>query len=88
LSQDVLGGTDAGLSNLTAFKNNYFLHAIRLNHPTASDERVKSGMNLRGTNANITFKTEGVEANVVQHLWAGHTSVLLVKPYKQLQVNI
>jgi hypothetical protein len=68
------------------FKENYFLHAIRLNHPTASDERVKSGMNLRGTNANITFNTVGTEDNVVQHLWAGHTSVLRVKPYKQLEV--
>jgi hypothetical protein len=86
LSQDVLGGTDAGLSNLSGFKNNYFLHAIRLNHPTASDERVKSGMNLRGTNATITFNTEGVESNTIRHLWAGHTSVLRVKPYKQLEV--
>jgi hypothetical protein len=86
LSQDVLGGTDAGLSNLTGFRNNYFMHAIRLNHPTASDDRVKCGMNLLGTNASITFRTVGNEANVVQHLWAGHTSVLQVKPYKQLQV--
>jgi hypothetical protein len=88
LSQDVLGGTDAGLSNLTGFKNNYLLHTIRLNHPTASDERVKSGMNLRGTNATITFNTSGSEANTVRHLWAGHTSVLRVKPYKQLEIVI
>jgi hypothetical protein len=86
LSQDVLGGTDTGLSNLAGFKSNYFIHAIRLNHPTSSDEGVKSGMNLRGTNATITFNTEGEEANTIRHLWAGHTSVLRVKPYKQLKV--
>jgi hypothetical protein len=86
ISQDVLGGTDVGLNSLDDFKQDYFLHAIRLNHPVASDERVKCGMNLRGTNANITFNTVGNEDNVVHHLWAGHTSVLRVKPYKQLEV--
>jgi hypothetical protein len=86
LSQDVLGGTDSNLNSLDNFKKNYFLHAIRLSHPTTSDERVKSGMSLRGTNASITFETDGTEDNVVQHVWAGHTCVLKVKPYKQLEV--
>lgn len=86
LSQDVLGGTDEGLNSLTRFKETYFLHAIRLNHPTATDERVKSSMNLRGTNATITFTTEGVEADITHRLWAGYTSVLRVAPYKQLEV--
>ena len=89
LAVDTLGGTDAGLSNLSAFTNKYFIHALRLNHPTSSDERVMSGLNLRGTNASIQYRTTGTnnKANIMPHLFCGHTQVLNVGPYKQIQVS-
>jgi hypothetical protein len=87
LATDTLGGTDPNLKNLTTFRNKYFIHALRLNHPTSSDERVLSGMNLRGTNASIQYKTTGNEANVVPHLFCGQTQVMNVGAYKQIQVN-
>lgn len=85
IHQDILGGTENDLDSLEKFKTKYFMHGLKLNHPSSSEERFKSGMNLRGTNSTITFNTKGNEANVVRHLWCGHTSVLLVKPYKQVE---
>jgi hypothetical protein len=86
LSQDILGSGTPNLDTPAEWKNNYFVHAVRFSHPTASDERIRSGLNLRGTNSTLTWKTYGSEANIVPHVWAGITSVLRVKPYKQLEV--
>jgi hypothetical protein len=44
-------------------------------------------MSLKGTTAQIAFKTTGTEANIVPHVWAGHTSELLVGPYKSISVR-
>jgi hypothetical protein len=87
LSQDVLGACDATLSNLTNWQNSAFMHALRLNHPVGSDERVRSGLNLKGTNSTIQFVTEGTETNVVPMLFAGSTAVLKVGAYKQIELS-
>lgn len=86
LSQDSLGASDPAMSNLTNFRDNMFCHMVKLNHNTATDERVKSGLNLRGTNATISYTTTGTEGNITPHLFAGYTSVLRVEPFKQLSV--
>jgi hypothetical protein len=86
LSQDVVGACDIMLSSYSNYRDNGFCHFLRLNHATAQDERVKSGLNLRGTNSTISWTTTGTEANITPYLFAGKTSVLQVKDFKQLNV--
>lgn len=87
LSVDTLGSCEATLSNEANWLNNAFTDMLRLSHPVGSDERVKSGMNLKGTSAQVAFQTKGTEASVVPQVWAGYTSELLVGPYKSISVR-
>lgn len=86
LAQDTVGACDSVLDSLTKYQNSFFWHALRLNHPTASDERVRSGLNLRGTNSTISYSTDGSDANITPYLFAACTSVLQVRDFKQLNV--
>jgi hypothetical protein len=87
LSVDTLGSCEATLSNESNWLNNAYTHMLRLSHPTGSDERVKSGTNLKGSTAQVSFQTKGTENAVVPHVWAGYTSELLVGPYKSISVR-
>ena len=88
VANDANGGSDTNCQSLSAYTNDFFFHMLRLNHPTGTDERVRSGLNLRGTNSTISFTTEAstAEAGITPYLYAGHTSVLEIKPFKQIQL--
>ena len=95
LSQDALGAPDtcggtSGLDNniitLADWQASQFTSVLRLNHPTSGEDRVKSGLNLLGTNATIAFETNGTEASITPVLFAGMTKVVEVGKFKQLNV--
>lgn len=97
LSQDTLGGIDSDIiaGNVapadlaTKWKTNFFTAACRLDHPTASDERIVSGINCLGTNAQITFDTTAAQgAGAINNalLFAKTTSILRVGSGKALEI--
>lgn len=90
VANDVTTGCDPKINSLTNYTNKFFMHAIRLNHPSSSDERYRCGLNLKGTNAAVSFSTVAKsgrnEAGITPMLYAGMTSVLEVKPFKVINV--
>jgi hypothetical protein len=86
VAQDSVGAADPNMNTFAKWRDSFFAHFMRLSHPTASDERVRSGLNLRGTQTTIAYTTSGTVANVIPHLFAGCTSILQVKAFKQLEV--
>ena len=93
LNEDVVGQLDdcfqyGGSNAPLGFWQNYaFAHATRFNHPVASDERVISGMDTRGTQGSIRFQINGSGgSNIVPLLLANCTGVLNVGAYRSISV--
>ena len=78
-------GTNAVIS-MQDWQDNQFFSVLRLNHPSSPDDRLKSGVNLIGTNSVIGWETQGSEANITPTLVALVTKELEVFPFKQLNV--
>jgi hypothetical protein len=86
LAQDTVGQSHSTLSNMTNWQGNAYTAMVQLNHKVGADERLRSGLNLKGTNSQIGFTLKGTESSIQPILYAGHTAVLRVLPYKQIQV--
>jgi hypothetical protein len=87
ISPDVFGddGTASVITD-AQWLENHFIVTHRFNHPTSADDRLKSGVNLLGTNASVSFKSDGTENNVVPVLFAVMTKELEIYPFKQLNI--
>lgn len=86
MAQETVGGGDKNMNSLANWQNKFYSHIVRLNHPHSSDDRIKSGIDLRGTNAQVLWTTNGTDSNVIPFLFLGMTSVLEVGSFKQLNV--
>jgi hypothetical protein len=86
MSQDTLGWLDAGMSSLSNFQNAYFTKINRYNHATPADERWVSGIDTRGTMAQIRGELNGTTGSVNPYLFVQCTGTLRVKAFRQVDV--
>jgi hypothetical protein len=86
MSQDTLGWLDAGMSSLANFQNKFFTNIVRFNHGTPADERYVSGVDTRGTMAQIRGELNGTTGSVNPYLFCQCTGVLRVKSFRQIDV--
>ena len=86
VSQDVLGATDASMSNLTNWSSNYWLHAHSWSYPDTEDAHRLVGLSGRGNQILGTFETTGSGSNMLPLVFLKGKSVLRVGASKMVEV--
>lgn len=86
---DLVGGGDSGLRTFSNWQNHYWAHVYRFNHiPDAGDDnRLISGLNTLGANAQGSWTTTGTATNVWPTVFVKTTSTLAVGASRQLEVR-
>ena len=90
INQSSLGGADKNLNSYERYRDNFFAHCIRLNHPETEGSWT-CGMDTRGAAVSMAYNTQGgptTTEGVYPLVFVGCTSTLYVGAFKQLQVSL
>jgi hypothetical protein len=85
-SQDAVGATDAGMSTLANWTNNYWVHAHSFTYPDSEDSHRLCGLSGRGNQLQGSFETVGAGGNIQPLLWLKCKSVLRIGAGKFVEV--
>jgi hypothetical protein len=89
-SYDTLGGWDPNLNSLSAWRNQYFTHSVRLDHGSDGVQLI-SGQDTRGNNCSCYWQTVGtpwttVQGPVMSLVFCETTSSLLISAGRNIQI--
>jgi hypothetical protein len=92
--QDLIGGCDPAINDFTRWRTSFFAHVHRFNHlPSGDDDnRLISGINSMGQNAQGEWRTTAISAglsgyNFYPTVWVKTTACLDIGPNRTLQVR-
>jgi hypothetical protein len=86
---DLLGGGDAGLISYTVFESDFWCHVHRFNHlnDAGDDNRLISGLNTLGANAQGYWTTSGTATNVWPVVFCKTSATLAIGAGRMLEVR-
>jgi hypothetical protein len=81
-----LGATSGPVTLLNTFETKFFLHAFKFNATTDPDERLVSGLDTRGTNAQLSWTVNALGPGDQPLVFVQTTASLQIGAGKQIQV--
>jgi len=87
---DLVGGGDSGLRTYATWRNNFWCHVHRFNHilDAGDDNRLISGLNTLGANAQGVWQTTGSATNVWPTLYCKTTATLAIGQGRMLELRV
>jgi hypothetical protein len=86
LINDTDGGLDVNICDKQSWSNAFWVHFLRFDYPTSSEDRIVSGLDTRGQTQEIVWQVAGGNDEKYPVVITKQTSILRVLPLRVLDV--